>query len=252
MEYRLNDFLVDDSNEAAYSAIRKVIDNPRGVGVVCIWGQSGCGKTHLLRALKTELTEMSQELSIAYTRGDDFLDEYIESIRQSKATAFREKYFGLDGLIIDGIEAISGKIATWTEFQRLLYQAYEEGTSLIIGSALNPNFYENSQLITAGLVERIGKMQKSTLELIARKEIKKKFPKDKDDESVKQIADTIVAKQINGFNDNPRSVKGIARRVAFRSEEPNGELNVEKAKQSVGADYEMFATYVMAKITNKG
>ena len=93
MEYRLNDFLVDDSNEAAYSAIRKVIDNPRGVGVVCIWGQSGCGKTHLLRALKTELTEMSQELSIAYTRGDDFLDEYIESIRQSKATAFREKYF---------------------------------------------------------------------------------------------------------------------------------------------------------------
>ncbi len=235
MDFSFDNFVVDDQNEAAYKAVRMIIENPRGSGVVCIWGESGSGKTHLLRALKAELTDISPELNVIYVRFDDFVRDYVDYLRYPEKSHYRSLYYGADVLIVDGIEDMSGKGATQTEFQRFLHRSIEDETWIVVSSVCNPRCYGFCQLITAGIVEKIGKPQSDTLVAIAKQELKKRFPYEKNEDSITEIAEAISTE----FNGNPRDIRGIAFRAAFR----NGlgeNFEIERAKQSLGEDKLLF------------
>ncbi|MBR6397195.1 MAG: AAA family ATPase, partial [Lachnospiraceae bacterium] len=217
------------------NTIKLIARNPKNAGLVCIWGDTGSGKTHLLRAMTEEIKELHPELSVLSVRGEEFLNDYIDSIRHPYESDFIQKYYRADVLIIDGIEDLSGRDATQTQFVKFLYHSLEDGRSTVVSSAWNPMDLDNSNLLTAGLVERLGTLHKETLASIAKQELQKAFFKKTDEVAVDLIAKSIVEK----FEANPRVIRGVASRVVFRNGEGEN-FDIEKAEKSIETDLNMF------------
>jgi len=86
-----------------------------------IYGPSGVGKTHLMLAIKNQMKKNNPLKKIEYIRSEEFTNELIKAIQESKAGTgsiddFRNKYRTADVLLIDDIHFIAGKEQTQEEF----------------------------------------------------------------------------------------------------------------------------------------
>lgn len=114
---RFEEFVVGPCNRVAFEAARRLADDTLG-GIRCILlhGACGVGKTHLLQALCAERRERCPGERVRYTTGEQFTNEYIQSVRASSIEAFRDRVRRLDLLAIDDVHFLSNKGATQAEF----------------------------------------------------------------------------------------------------------------------------------------
>lgn len=143
-EHTFDTFIVGSSNEFAYAACTSVA---RGNGTdmtynpLFIYGPSGLGKTHLLLAISHEMKKLRPGLNILYVTGETFTNELIESIYEKKDTPntkFHEKYRGVDVLLMDDVQFISGKEATQEEFFHTFDSLQKLGKQIVLTSDRPP------------------------------------------------------------------------------------------------------------------
>ncbi len=118
-ENTFDTFVVGHSNRFAHAAAKAVAEKPgisSNYNPLFIYGSSGLGKTHLLRAIGDEVLKKNPNANIIYTRGEDFVNLIIAGIREHQMDAIREKYRKADVLLVDDIQFISGKESTQEEF----------------------------------------------------------------------------------------------------------------------------------------
>lgn len=118
-ENTFDTFVVGPSNRFAHAAAVAVAEKPGNTSnynPLFIYGSSGLGKTHLMRAISHEILKKNPDASIIYTRGEDFVNTIITGIREHQMEAIREKYRKADVLLVDDIQFISGKESTQEEF----------------------------------------------------------------------------------------------------------------------------------------
>jgi chromosomal replication initiator protein len=72
------------------------------------------GKTHLLHAIGHRLTSAGQ--SLIYSTTEEFTNEYISAIRESRTEEFRNRYRGADVLLLDDLQFLIGKEQTQEGF----------------------------------------------------------------------------------------------------------------------------------------
>jgi len=70
-DLRLESFEPDESNKFVIALLGAVVQLQKGYSPLLIHGEEGCGKTHLLSALNTELALAHPEISLLYIP-DDF------------------------------------------------------------------------------------------------------------------------------------------------------------------------------------
>ena len=84
-EFTFDTFVIGPSNRLACSAARAVADAPgQHYNPLFIYGDSGLGKTHLLYAIAHVIRNNSPNFRILYIKGDEFINDFIESVRQSR------------------------------------------------------------------------------------------------------------------------------------------------------------------------
>lgn len=133
-------FVVGKSNNYAYAAAKKVAENPgTAYNPLFIYGKSGLGKTHLLKAIENYMRSKNPDASIIYVTSEHFTNDIIEHIRNSNTVALREKYRRADALLVDDIQFIAGKNSIEEEFFHTFNSLTEDGKQIVLSSDNPPN-----------------------------------------------------------------------------------------------------------------
>lgn len=132
-------FIVGSSNKFAHAAALAVAQNPSvAYNPLFIYGDSGLGKTHLLNAIKAEISKNNPASNIVYVDGETFTTEIIAAIRENKTAEFQNKYRKADVLLVDDIQFIAGKESTQEEFFHTFNALHNAGKQIVLVSDRPP------------------------------------------------------------------------------------------------------------------
>ena len=139
-EFTFETFVVGPSNKLACSAARAVADAPgQHYNPLFIYGDSGLGKTHLLYAIAHVIRQKSRDCRILYIKGDEFINDYIETVRSGRSmNDFRTKYREADLMLVDDIQFVAGKVETQNEFFHTFNALYETKKQIVLTSDRPP------------------------------------------------------------------------------------------------------------------
>ena len=135
-EFTFENFIVGEPNKFAYDltlAVAEGRNNPV-YNPLFIYGESGLGKTHLLKAIRHLVKVKFPDCKVVYLKCDDFIDELVLSIKNEKRDELREKYSTTDILLIDDTQILAGKLTTQQELLSIYNTLRERGTQIIVTS----------------------------------------------------------------------------------------------------------------------
>ncbi|MBE6837666.1 MAG: chromosomal replication initiator protein DnaA [Ruminococcus sp.] len=145
-EYTFDTFIKGKSNELAYAfstAVAGMNDNGMNTKEVFnplfIYGDSGLGKTHLVKSIEHEVKRRNPDANVIYTTSEAFLNELIKQISLKNMIAFHEKYRNADFLIVDDIQFIAGKESVQEEFFHTFNEIYNAGKQIVLTSDIPPS-----------------------------------------------------------------------------------------------------------------
>lgn len=112
-------FVIGDSNRMAYSMALAVAENPskEPLNPLFIYGKSGLGKTHLMRAIENYIRDSRPYLRTLYVDAADLLNDYTiasttHDTEKNSFINFKKKYEEADVLLIDDIQHLQGRKQT--------------------------------------------------------------------------------------------------------------------------------------------
>ncbi|MEK7182486.1 MAG: chromosomal replication initiator protein DnaA [Patescibacteria group bacterium] len=144
--YTFESFVVGPFNELAYAAAQAVIKNPGTVyNPLFLYGKTGHGKTHLIQAVGNEIKKNRPNSKVFYLTSEKFVVDYLNSVQNNKANAFKEKYRKYDVLIMDDIQFLSNKEKTQEELFHLFNTLYENNKQIVFSSDMHPNYLTNME-----------------------------------------------------------------------------------------------------------
>ena len=153
-EYTFDEFVRGPSNSFAFTAAMAVVKNPgkSGNNPLFIHGGTGLGKTHLMQAIGNELRRRDPSLAICYLTAEEYLNEYVNYIKDNNVPAFRNKYRSVDVLLLDDVQFLQkGKGTIQEEFFNNFCALQQAKKQIVMTSDVAP---KNLPLIEARLISR--------------------------------------------------------------------------------------------------
>jgi len=137
--YTFDNFVVGKANQFANSACWQVAQRPgASYNPLFLYGGVGLGKTHLMHAIGHNAWERDHNLQVAYVSSEKFTNEFIECVRTGRMPEFHQRYRGVDILLIDDIQFLSGKPETQQEFFHTFMHLLESGKQIVIAGDRPP------------------------------------------------------------------------------------------------------------------
>ncbi len=136
-------FVVGDENELAHQHALNVANDAKGkANPLFIYGASGLGKTHLLRAVQNYINSEDIERVCVYKDADAFVDDYVNAVRKNAsgnaATELSNNYQNIDVLIIDDVQKLAGKAGTINFFFNIFNSLIDRGKQIILAADRTP------------------------------------------------------------------------------------------------------------------
>ena len=144
--YTFDNFVVGESNQLAYNAAECVsqitkdvagIDAARGYNPLFIYAGSGLGKTHLLHAIGNRALEQGR--SVLYVTSEQFTNEFVSAIQRRATRDFRDRYRGLDLLLMDDVQFLAGKEQTQESLFHTFNDLLQSGAQVALTSDRAPH-----------------------------------------------------------------------------------------------------------------
>ncbi len=110
-KFTFDTFVEGSSNKIAHAASYAVSQDPgkEVYNPLFIYGNSGLGKTHLINSIGHEVKKNNPDAVVLYISANNFVNDYITSLKNGLIDYFNEKYESIDLLLIDDIQFLAGK-----------------------------------------------------------------------------------------------------------------------------------------------
>ncbi len=231
-KYTFDSFVVGGNSQFAYSASDAVSSSPGSskFNPLLIYGGSGLGKTHLIQAIGNRIKVNNPEKTIRYVVAEDFMREFVESLKNKTITEFSNYYrHDVDILLMDDIQFLSGKLETQNEFFHIFNALHQAGKQIVLTSDNSPSDVTGleDRLISRfqwGLCVDIQQPDVETREAIIRK---------KSESDHLKLADEIIEYLAINIDGNIRLIEGAIRKLTLLSSLKNDDITLDLAKEVV-------------------
>ena len=132
--YTFDNFVSGPSNITVYNAALTIAKNPgTDYNPFFVYGDSGLGKTHIIKAIGNYIAE-NKKKSIYYSTANQLMFDYVKSLENKSVQEFRENITKKDVLLIDDIQFLSGKEGTQNEFFNIFNHFCDKNKQIVITS----------------------------------------------------------------------------------------------------------------------
>lgn len=153
-DYTFDEFVRGPSNSFALAAAMGVVNNPgkSGFNPLFIHGGTGLGKTHLMQAIGNELRKRNPALAICYLSAEDFMNEYVNYLKNNTLKEFRNRYRdSVDVLLLDDVQFFQRGKDIQEEFFNTFNALQQARKQIVMTSDVAP---KNLPAIEARLISR--------------------------------------------------------------------------------------------------
>ncbi len=231
-KYTFGSFVRGHHNDLSYAAALAISQDPgKAYNPLFIYAASGLGKTHLMHAIGHRTREAKGTLRICYVTAENFTYELIDGIQHpERMPAFRDKYRGVDLLLIDDIQFLIRKTQTQEAFFHTFNALYEKGRQIVITCDRPPRDLQTMEerLISRfswGLTTDIQPPDFETRLAIVRK---------KCEENKYRLSDQILQFIAEAVTTNVRDLEGCLTKVSAYSQFSTHSLELDDAKRLLG------------------
>lgn len=139
-KFTFEHFVIGPSNRFAHAAALSVAETPAAsYNPLFIHGDSGLGKTHLLRGIAHYVAHHYPGYRVRYVSTETFLNEFVEAIRTNTLPAFKRRYRDVDVLLIDDIQFMEGKDGLQEEFFHTFNELHQNDKQIVLSSDRTPD-----------------------------------------------------------------------------------------------------------------
>lgn len=137
--YALDNFVVGDGNELAFAACQAITQKPgTKYNPLHLYGGVGIGKTHLIQAVGNALQARNPEAKVLYIATEQFVQEFVQALRNRSTASFARYYRSADVLIVDDVQFIAGKDKMQEEFFHTFNTLHQANKQIIMSSDKPP------------------------------------------------------------------------------------------------------------------
>ncbi len=227
--YTFDAFVTGASNRFAHAAALRVAETPaRSYNPLFIYGDAGLGKTHLLQGIGNYVLENYPNYRVRYVTSEQFLSEFVDSIRAGTNEQFKRRFRDIDVLLVDDIQFFEGKKETQEEFFHTFNHLHTSNRQIVLSSDRPPDAIPTleDRLRTRFVMGLLTDIQPPDLE--TRLAILRK----KAEDEVSPVPDEVLEFIAASINDNNiRSLEGaLTRLTAWAS------LNAERITSEQAAE----------------
>ena len=223
--YTFDQFVICDGNRLAHAAALAVAEMPaQAYNPLFIHGRPGLGKTHLLHAIGNYVQSYGGGLTVRYATVEEFTGGFVTAVRTGDTSAFRDRFRGVDVLLVDDVQFLAEKLRTEEEFFHTFNALYDAGSQLVVTSDRRPRDLDT---LAARLRERFEHGLIAELELPefeARMAILRKRARLDDID----VGDDTLAQVAHHVTGSVRSLEGALVRVvayaSLRGQQPGPDL----------------------------
>ncbi len=132
-------FFICPENKLAYAIAKEIASPPRrNSNPFFLYGKSGLGKSHLLKAIKNHLYNTMPDMDIKYVPVNILVEEFISSIQMNKQNEFKVKYRNTDILLIDDLDYLKDKPETQQELLHIISHLQHLSKQVVVSSCDSP------------------------------------------------------------------------------------------------------------------
>lgn len=229
--YTFDNFIESPSNRFAYKAAQAVVAKlgARENNPLVIYSAPGLGKTHLLQAIGNEILRQNPQAKVMYMSGEEFVNEYIESMQQKTGDAFRKKYRFLDCFLVDDIQFVVGKSSSTEAFFYTFNALFESGKQIVLSSDRSPQQLEWDERLSSRLLSGI-----STEIKRPNTEARIAILRQKRDSMNFIVGDDVISFLAEGVQTNIRELEGALFRLRAYCTTHNVTPTIPIAKELLG------------------
>ena len=143
-------YVEGEENQLALQAAKAVANGSHGYNPLFIYGKSGLGKTHLLKAIQNYLAVNVPDRICVYRQARDFVGDYTSAMLDTSRgvkEALEQNYHDIDVLIIDDIQGFRGAVKSVDFFFDTFNYLTSHGKQIVLAADESP--------AELGLAERV-------------------------------------------------------------------------------------------------
>lgn len=235
-------FVIGESNRLAYSMAVQVAENPGNqvLNPLFIYGKSGLGKTHLLRAIQNYVITTQPQLKVIYVDTNELVNDYTQAATEHDRSKlsfhrFREKYEAADVLLIDDVQFLQGKKQTLDNVFQILNNLITRGKQIIFSADRAPKVIDVDERYTSRFLQG-GTCDIQPPEIETKIAIIKLFIKEYNQQSLKDqlyIPEDIITFIAENSGSNIRELKSAITLIIYKYSFSGSDIDKEELKTTL-------------------